>query len=430
MEEKSTLTTAALTPKSIKQLSCPPDKKQVYVLFVKDLYIYVSVARSGRKSLVYRRKIKGTYREKRLVHLPDSLDDAMARELIKEARAKASELSVQVERGQNPFDVYAATQEEPSLKDLFNVYIERHAKKCGRRVEVITREFTRCFERSTKLGARKASSISRDDAEKFHVDMAKERGEYAANRAVQLARAIYNQGRRWRAYTGENPFSCLTLFEEYPRDRFLTDEEAGRLFSALQDVPEDKNQRTLRDFVLLSLLTGARKSNLMSCRWEEVDLDAATWTIPPEKAKNRRGQIIPLGPVELEILKARHNLMKSEDRISEYVFPGGGKRGHLTDIKNSWTTLRNRLNIPDVRIHDLRRSLAATMASQNVNVALIKGALNHKDMKTTLHVYAQTNKRAELAARQIAHNVWLNAAKSQPPADNVTAIRQPGAAEA
>jgi len=73
---------------------------------------------------------------------------------------------------------------------------------------------------------------------------------------------------------------------------------------------------------------------------------------------------------------------------SPWVFPSKtSKSGHLEDLKRAWTTIRKQTKLTDVTIHDLRRSLASAMASQNVNVALIQSALHHKDLKTTLGVY-------------------------------------------
>ena len=64
----------------------------------------------------------------------------------------------------------------------------------------------------------------------------------------------------------------------------------------------------------------------------------------------------------------------------------------------------------DVTIHDLRRNLGSWMASENVNMALVKGALNHKDMETTLNVYAKTAKQSEREAQLIGHAAAAGAA--------------------
>jgi len=69
--------------------------------------------------------------------------------------------------------------------------------------------------------------------------------------------------------------------------------------------------------------------------------------------------------------------------------------------------------IEDLHIHDLRRSLVSYMTSTGANVALIKNALNHKDIQTTLNVYVRTAKDAEREARDRAHEHMFGA-KNKP----------------
>lgn len=71
------------------------------------------------------------------------------------------------------------------------------------------------------LRKKKLSAITPTMAEQFHGELAKKRGEYSANRSVQLLRAVFNKGKVWKLFDGENPFVGITLFPEKPRDRFL-----------------------------------------------------------------------------------------------------------------------------------------------------------------------------------------------------------------
>ena len=412
------------TPKNIRALKCPPGKKQSYERISKDLHLYVSTTPGGSKSFVYRRYLNNTYRELHLgLKFADSLDDAMAREVIKEAESKAAELHARINRGENPFDEAVTAKQDPTLRELFDAYMERHIKKSRKRPGDIENDFKRWL---LKLANRKATSITRHEADKLHGELSKNRGPYSANRAIQLARAIFNKARTWKLYLGDNPFADISLYDEYPRNRFLSEKEAGKLLQALQLIPDGNSDlETLRDIILLACFIGARKDNLMSMRFDELDLSAFTWTIPAHKTKNKFEQLIPLGNAELNILNNRKQLLKRAGIISPYVFPGSGKNGHLTDFKKSWTTLRRQIGLEDVTVHDLRRSLAAGMASQNVNTALIKGALNHADIKTTIKHYAKTSKQAELEARQLVQNAWFKAAESLEDSDSTSLVELP-----
>src|ERR1700722_13622478 len=107
--------------------------------------------------------------------------------------------------------------------------------------------------------------------------------------------------------------------------------------------------------------------------------------------------------MEVSILRRRLN-----QKANDFVFPSVGKRGHYIEPKRRWRQLLSRANITDFRIHDLRRTLATYMANSGANVALIQSALNHKDLRTTLKVYTKVARRAELEAREKAHELMLS----------------------
>jgi integrase len=236
-------------------------------------------------------------------------------------------------------------------------------------------------------------------ADELHSQLARQRGPYSANRTVQLLKAVFNKMKAWKLYSGDNPFQGISLFPERPRNRFLSNQEVANLLNYLKDEPNE----LVRDFILIVLFTGARKSNVLSMKWSDIDFVNARWTIPD--TKNGTAQTIALGESELNVLEARKQRI-----INEYVFGTNHKAGYLRDPKKTWHRIRDRAGISDCTIHDLRRSLASAMAASNVNVAIIKNALNHKDMKTTLNVYAHTQQDAVLQARQKVQSQWFKEA--------------------
>ncbi len=390
--------------KTLIKATCPSDKMHIYIKDESTRGLYVQITLAGVRTFVYRKKVDGTWRQKKLARL-GTKDFG-----IPEARAEAEHFNSQLEReGINVFEVTAAAKSEPTFRDLFNAYVTRHAEKQCNTVVEMRKEFERWF---STLADKKASAVTRGDAEQLHRALG-ENSPYAANRAMQLARPVYNKAIAWGLYSGANPFSKISLFPEHSRDRFLSLTEAATIFKALKVAPIlDDKARSLRDFILLDLYTGVRKNNLYSMSWNEIDLKAGTWTIPDTKSKNKQGQVIPMGPREIAILKDRQAYLRKragKKGISEFVFPGDGRSGHQVSVQKSWKKLRADLGLQDVHLHDLRRSLAATMASQNVSLPLIKNALNHKDIKTTANIYARTSKQAEFEARQLAHAVWDDA---------------------
>jgi integrase len=407
--------------KKIRGLKCPVDKREIYVCLSPELHFYVSVSRQGTKSLLYRRKWKGTYRQINLGSFTGQGDDKLTTERAEESIAQARAKCADYESQDDPFDARDSQRAELTLRALFDEYLKKHAMANKKKT---AGEISKNFERwLSPLAEKKLSDISQDVCYKLFEQITENRGEYAANRAVQLGRAVFNKGITWERFSRRNPFTGIKLHDEKSRDRFLSPGEVQKLLKGLEvyALPD------LRDFIKLSLFTGARKSNLLSLEWKNVDLEAGRLRIP--RTKNNTSQVIPLSSDEIALLQARKDfqeqLLAEGESLSPFVFPGTGKSGHLVDIKNSWTTLREKLDLSDVTIHDLRRSLAAGMANANVNVALIQSALNHKDIKTTMLVYARTSKDAELQAKLQAHSSW----REQPEENKIVSIDEANKSE-
>jgi integrase len=192
-----------------------------------------------------------------------------------------------------------------------------------------------------------------------------------ANRAIQLLKRLFNFAR-----IEPNPAAgrAVKYFRESTRDRFLQPAELPRLFRALDEADE-----LIRDFILLSLFTGQRRSNVQSMRWDEIDLSGRLWTIPGEKTKAHLPISVPLTQAAMDILMRR----QSSCVDSPYVFPGDGASGHLVEPKTAWKSIRKRAGIVNLTLHDLRRSMASWMAIRGTSLPIIGKALGHKSPTAT-----------------------------------------------
>jgi len=252
--------------------------------------------------------------------------------------------------------------------------MERHAKSHKRSWK---RDSQMIDGYLSKWKNRKLSNISVDDVARLHDRLGKENGRYAANRTVALLRTMLNLGRHWRLFDGPNPTEGIKMFREEKRERFLSPEELRRVNEALAEEPNV----FWREYFPLSLLLGTRRSELLSARWADIDLEQRTWRLPMTKAG--RSHLLPLPTPVIDILAS----LASRDK-SEWVFPGSGSTGHLAEPKKAWQRIRERAGVPDVRIHDLRRTLGSWLSGQGYNLQLIGKALNHSSVSTT-QVYAR-----------------------------------------
>ena len=313
---------------------------------------------------------------------------------VEQARQLALAVITQLHSGQSPQELRKRRIDQITLGELFTEYLDKYAIEHTKTWKVMEESFYRYLG---EWRNRPVGSIKRSEVQLLINTLGKDRGKTTANRTLELLRAIINRGKQWSLVQGDNPASGVTKFKLKPRTRFLYEEELPRLSASIE---AEKNP-DIRDYVLLSLYTGARKMNVLSMRWEHVDLDAGIWTIPD--TKNDTAQTILLTELEREILKRRFDSRKTE-RSFVYVFPGTGNiAGHLADPKKGWQRILKRAKIPNLHLHDLRRSLGSYMAMTGASLSVIGNALNHKDVSTTRKVYAHSAHEAERKARELAH---------------------------
>lgn len=336
---------------------------------------------TGRKSFVLFRKIKGRPERILIGPYPDVT--------IEQARGRASEMNAAIASGENPADeIRQLTSADATLQDAFSSFLELYKKKKRKTWKEDENQFRRYldWDKSPRWKLRKLSAIRLSDIESLHIQIGEENGPYAANRLLALLRSVLNFAMK-HDWSGPNPAIGVSPFPEEQRERFIEPDELPRFWKALHS---KATKTDFRDYVLLSLYTGARRANVLSARWEEVDLSGAKWTVPGTKTKNRKPMSVALPPEAVEILKQRKRQARTE-----WVFPSThalrkSKSGHFEEPKSQWKELLARARIKNLRIHDLRRTLGSYQASAGASLLVIGKSLGHLNQAST-QVYARMN---------------------------------------
>ena len=236
----------------------------------------------------------------------------------------------------------------------------------------------------------------------LHEKIATESGKYAANRAMQLCRAVCRLAVKNKLLAAD-PTQSVTMKAEEARETFLQPAELLRL----EKVLKAETDRDAVDFIRLALLTGARKGSLLTMKWSDISFPFSKWKIPDTKAGG--AQTIELTPSAVAILEAR----KRGD--SEWVFPNPqSASGHAPDFKREWQRIRKAAGIEDVRLHDLRRTCASYQTIAGVPLSHVGATLGHRSLKST-EVYARLNQSplrlALLAGEEAQKRSMADAAK-------------------
>lgn len=257
--------------------------------------------------------------------------------------------------------------------DAFLVdYIRLHVNKLIVRVEMtslIRRRFT-------PLGPYTLAEITPLMVEAWFYEIGQQ-SQSQANKCLSLLRTMFERARDWRVFAGENPAQRVKKYTRHARTRFVQPKELPRVLLALQ-----QEREYIQCFFLLPLLVGCRRTEGLTLKWVDLDVEGGLW----HKAKTKTGfaHTIPIPHVLLQRIAAL-------PRTNAYVF--ATPKGHLSRSHafDRWDVIRKAAGIGDVTIHDLRRTCASWLACNGANLAIIgRGVLNHTSLSNT-GIYSRLN---------------------------------------
>ena len=292
----------------------------------------------------------------------------------------------------------------PTFRELLDAYCIQHIRQHSHRPERAELRVLALAKYLRSWNDRGIDTITVGDV--LQVKNAQGDHRHQANRIIEFLRALFNWSAKstdgkinfWKV---ENPAKDVSRYKEVPRERFIRPEELAKFNEELKAEPD----ADLRDFIVLALNTGARRGDVLSMAWTDILWEAHSWRVP--QPKNATPYEISLLPVVMEVLKRR----RAEIADSEpYVFPGDGRTGHLVDVKKRWQEFRKRAGVPDLRVHDIRRSCGAFLAMAGVGLPAVGQALGHKSLQST-QIYARFDNTAVRDARELGQKKMIKMMK-------------------
>ena len=272
-----------------------------------------------------------------------------------QARQRAAYIITRIRAGEDPVPLPLAARFNggPTLADLAERYLEEHAAV---RLKPETRRRVRVMLHNhilPALGRLPLEAVERSDIVEFHQKLFDR--PVTANKCVKALSHMYRLGAGWGLVPeGFNPCQSVEKYPERSRERFLTDAEFSRLGRVLDEaVDSGAVPLTAVTAIRLLMLTGCRKSEILTLRWSDVDLDAGELHLADSKTGPRTVQLPPTAVELLQALPRRKN--------SPWVFPGNDRDGRYSGggLDHTWRTVRAAAGLEDVRLHDLRHSFAS-----------------------------------------------------------------------
>ena len=328
---------------------------------------------------------------------------------VEEARHIAADMLRGIHAGHDPMQVKATARQALTLGELADLYLaEGPAEKPNKKASSWVTDSSNINRHIRPLLGRKlAKSLTQADIARFQADVAS--GKTAADlKTKKQGRAIVRGGKSTaarslavlgatlqfavaRGILTANPAKGVKLLRSERKERFLSEIEIARLADILAQMEVEGLNKNAASAIRLLLLTGCRKDEILSARWEYVDFEQQCLRLPDSKTG---AKVVPLAAAALAIFAAlprpdsdgwifpARRPPKGMGRLKTNIAPG-----HYTGLQKAWENIRDRAGLPGLRLHDLRHSFASFAVADGATLFMVGKVLGHKQTRTT-EIYA------------------------------------------
>jgi integrase len=239
------------------------------------------------------------------------------------------------------------------------------------------------------IGHLRIIDVTRADIAKYHHDW--RHRPYQANRNLEIISKMFNLAEMWGLRPdGTNPRRHIKKYPEKKRERYFSEGELQAIGRVLGEMEEERIELpSAIAAVRLLLFTGCRLNEIMTLRWEHVDLKAKVLRLPDSKTGAKE---VHLGEAAIKVFSAIKRLPDNS-----FVIVGRNAGAHLTDLQPFWQRARGRAGLKNARIHDLRHTFASVAVSNGQSLPMIGKLLGHTQVQTTAR-YAHLAKQSVLRA--------------------------------
>ena len=339
----------------------------------------VRVYGSGRKLYVV--QSRGPAGSKRLtLGRHGELSPTQARKLARIAIGR-------IKRGEDPKP--KVPEPEPNVGELARRFMQAHvAPNCKARTESHYRGFIHNHILPA-LGDKPIGMVGRQDVAALHFAL-RDRPS-AANCTLRVLSQMFRKAEEWGLMPEEsNPCRSVREYRQRWRERYLTEAEYRRLGQVLKDAEANGSiGKPAVAALRLLMLTGCRRDEILTLRWDDVDRNARELRLRDSKT----------GPAMIALTSAVERVLDGIERIpgNPWVITGNQPARRLMTLKSTWRRAQALAELEGIRLHDLRHSYASRALALGKSLTMIGKLLNQVQLQTTAR-YAHLMLDAEKAA--------------------------------
>ena len=311
-----------------------------------------------------------------------------------QARKRAGEALALVKAGGDPSAERHAQRADMPVSDLVDTYLtDGPADKPAKKASSWVIDASNLRRHAVPLLGRKtAGALTKADIQRFQRDVTQGKSRATGKGAKMRGRLRVTGGPgvavratitvaamlAWaveRKIIKANPAVDVQLNKLKVRERFLTVEELATLGETMARMEKEGANPDSLAIVRLLILTGARRTEITSLKWEFVDFERGALRLPDSKTGYK---IIPLGAPALDVLTSQ-----PRHKDKPWVFPASRGKGPHMGLPGVWRRLRKAAGLQGVRLHDLRHGFSSMAVAGNDSLYLIGKVLGHTKSSTT-----------------------------------------------
>lgn len=298
-----------------------------------------------------------------------------------EARKQAKHLLGQIAKGDDPIAEKKINKiKSITLKEAFHDYLKARKDLKPLTIKdyqsILKQVISDWFDKPLM-------NITREMIAKRHAQYGQTNSKARANYAMRVLRAVFNfAAHEYQLEDGQpiiaiNPVEYLSHTRSWYRvdckNTMIKSHQLAAWHEGLTRLgeQEDYSQAMMwKDYFLLVLFTGLRRTEAASLCWRDVDFKDKTFTV--QDTKNREVHTLPMSDFLYELF-----LRRKQFKMNEFVFPSPSKTGHVIDPRKAMLKVAE-LSGVSFTVHDLRRTFATTAESLDLPAYALKRLLNHK----------------------------------------------------
>ena len=321
-----------------------------------------------------------------------------------QARRKAAQFIASIKAGEEPTRAGSSANAGPTMAEVAERYMKEHvAVRCKPSTAQGCR-YTLDKYLLPVFGTRPLDTIGREEVSALQYRLHKT--PTMANRVVDMLSRLFNMAEAWgHAPQGGNPCRFVQKYKERSCERFLAEEEFRRLGRVLDEVEaERKVSASAVAAIRLLMLTGCRLGEIVTLRWEDVDLEAGELGLRDAKTGARQ---VALSPAAVRVLSTIPRVADNS-----WVIAGRKPGTRLGNLNASWLVVRARAGLKDVRLHDLRHHFASRALALGESLTMIGKLLGHRKVQTTARYAHLAQDSVKASAARVAESLRADMATS------------------